>query len=77
MLTVGQRGHPGLDRVRETLDERTQAQDGRVQRAQRFGVSRILSLRYSRLTRQRDEAILQSRVSAKVGQEACLKGTRP
>ena len=60
-LTIRQRRHPGLDRVREALDERAEPQDRRVQRAEPFLVCRVPPLGELRPPRERNEAVLWRR----------------
>ena len=42
-LTISQRWHPGLNGVRETFDQSTQAKDPRMQQPQLLCIARVLA----------------------------------
>lgn len=56
--TVGQRGRPRFDGVREALDQSTEAQDSRMKRAELLWVRGVPARWELRLLRESDEAVL-------------------
>lgn len=56
--TIGQRRHPRLHRVRETLDQGTYTQDGGMQGSKRVRVRRVPAVGEFRAPQRVDEAIL-------------------